>query len=146
MSVLNTLKLVTSKQAKSTNPVVAKRTKLCEKIEQQIKLCEAHAAGQIYAPTRLKSVVDEAGNRTVIETAKRVSPWYWAADGGKFNLAIRYGAKTLPLAKGGKNAIEIGTQAELVNVLQTIKAAVIAGELDDAIAEVSKATSKSFAK
>lgn len=146
MSVLNTLKLVASKQSKSINPVVAKREKLCEKIEQQIKLCEAHAAGQTFAPTRLKSVVDEAGNRTVVETVKRVSPWYWAADGGKFNLCVKYGAKTLPLAKGGKNAIEIASQAELVNVLQTIKAAVIAGDLDEAIAEVSKATSKAFAK
>ena len=118
MSVLNTLKLVASKQSKSTNPVVAKRNKLCEKIAQQIALCEAQAAGQTYAPTRLKSIVDEAGNRTVVETIKRVSPWFWAADGGKYNLCIRYGAKTLPLAKGGKNAIEVANQAEVANVLR----------------------------
>ena len=146
MSVLTTLKLVASKQAISTNPVVAKRNKLCEKIEQQIALCEAQTAGRTYAPTRLKSVLDEAGNRTVIEAIKRVHPWFWAADGGKFNLCVKYGAKTLNLAKGGKNAIEVATQAELVIVLRKISEAVVAGELDDAITEASSATAKSFTK
>ena len=147
MSVLTNLKLVASKQANSISPIVAKRNKLCEKIDQQIAMCEAHAAGRVYAPTRLKSVVDEeTGQRTVVEAAKRITPWFWTADGGKLNLCIKYGAKTLTLAKGGKNAIELTNSEELLTTLQAIKAAVIGGELDDAINEASVASRKAFAK
>ena len=50
------------------------------------------------------------------------------------------------LAKGGKNAIELASFAEVVATLQLVKTAVEQGELDDAIAEVSAATRKAFAK
>jgi len=59
---------------------------------------------------------------------------------------IKYGAKTLVLAKGGKNAIELANFAEVVATLQLVKTAVEQGELDDPIAEVSAATRKAFAK
>src|SRR5436190_2111621 len=44
-------------------------------------------------------------------------------------LAVKYGANVLELAKG-KSAIEVGSMAELVPTLETLKAAVDAGELD----------------
>ena len=83
--------------------------------------------------------------RTVVATTKRVREWFWR-ENGKYNLAIKYGAKTLVLAKGGKNAIELANFAEVVATLQLVKTAVEQGELDDAIAEVSAATRKAFAK
>ena len=146
MSALAALKFVVSKKNRAVSPVMHKRQKLCAKLTEQIALCEAEQAGEIYAPKRLKSVVDAAtGERTVVATTKRVREWFWR-ENGKYNLAIKYGAKTLVLAKGGKNAIELTSFAEVVATLQLVKTAVEAGELDDAIAEVSAATRTAFGK
>ena len=59
---------------------------------------------------------------------------------------MRYGAKTLPLNKKGANAIECTNGEELINTLKSLKLAVMDGELDDAITEVSSATRKAFIK
>jgi hypothetical protein len=81
-----------------------------------------------------------------VEVAKRVREWFWINDAGKINLVIKYGAKTLPLNKKGANAIELSTGDELINTLKSLKVAVLNGELDDAITEVSNATKAAFAK
>jgi hypothetical protein len=51
----------------------------------------------------------------------------------------------LELAKG-KNAIELNQPSELVPTLQLIKDAVVAGELDDAIATASHKLREGFKK
>ena len=146
MSALAALKFVVSKKNRAVSHVMHKRQKLCEKLTEQIALCEAEQAGEIYAPKRLKSVVDAAtGERTVVATTKRVREWFWR-ENGKYNLAIKYGAKTLVLAKGGKNAIELANENEVLDALRLIKTAVGLGELDDAIAEASTATRTAFKK
>ncbi len=146
MSALAALKFVVSKKNRAVSPVMHKRQKLCAKLTEQIALCEAEQAGEIYAPKRLKSVVDAAtGERTVVATTKRVREWFWR-ENGKYNLAIKYGAKTLVLAKGGKNAIELANENEVLDALRLIKTAVGLGELDDAIAEASTATRTAFKK
>ena len=147
MSALAALKLVVGKKNRAVSPVMHKREKLTVKLAEQIALCEAQQGGQLYAPKRLKTVVDQTtGERTVITTTKRVREWYWRTSDGKVNLAIKYGAKTLALGKGGKNAIELANENEVIDALRLIKNAVSLGELDDAIAEASTATRKGFAK
>ena len=59
-------------------------------------------------------------------------------------LQVRYGTRVLDLAKG-KNSIEVGTVAELITVLQTVKSAVEAGELDAQIEAASAAVRERFA-
>jgi hypothetical protein len=81
-----------------------------------------------------------------VEVAKRVKEWFWISDSGKINLAVKYGAKTLPLNKKGANAIELASGDELINTLKSLKVAVADGELDDAINEVSSATRLAFGK
>jgi hypothetical protein len=61
------------------------------------------------------------------------------------NLSVRYGSKPLELAKG-KNAIELNQSSELVPTLQLIKDAVVAGELDEAIAAASHKLREGFKK
>ena len=147
MSTLNSLKLVVSKKHQSVAPIVMRRNKLCAKLHEQIELCEAQKAGKTYAPKRLKTVINkETGERTTVETIKRVKEWFWIGVNGKINLAIKYGSKTLPLNKKGANAIEITNGTELIGILHKLKDAVVAGEFDDAISEVSEATRKGFRK
>ena len=54
---------------------------------------------------------------------------------------MRDGAKELPLLED-KNSIEVGEISKLVDVLQTVRSAVLAGELDDALAQMVKTKSK----
>jgi len=58
---------------------------------------------------------------------------------------VRYGTRVLELAKG-KNSIEVGTVAELVPVLETVKKCVEAGELDPQIETASAAVRERFEK
>ena len=147
MSTLNTLKLVVSKKHATVSPVVHRRNKLVSKLHEQIEMCEAKKAGQNYAPKKLKTFTNkQTGERMTAEVTKRVKEWFWINDAGKINLAIKYGAKTLSLNKKGANAIELATGDELINTLKSIKVAVLNGELDDAITEVSNATKAAFGK
>ena len=89
-------------------------------------------------PKRIKTLVNaETGERTAVEATKRVKEWYWVNDEGKINLSVRYGAKVLELAKG-KNAIELASGDELMATLNTLKTAVLAGELDEQIEELAR--------
>ena len=56
---------------------------------------------------------------------------------------MRYGAKVLELAKG-KNAVDVGTAAQLVPVLTLLKQAAQDGELDAAIEAAGAALRKGF--
>lgn len=147
MTGLTSLKLVTSKKHLTVSPIVHRRNKLISKVHQQLELCEAQQAGNIYAPKRLKTFVNkQTGERMTTEVVKRVKEWFWIGDNGKINLAVKYGAKTLPLNKKGANAIELASGDELIATLKTLKQVIANGELDDAITEVSTATRASFNK
>ena len=147
MSIVTNLKLITTVKSSSVSPVLLRRSKLLAKVQEQIDMCEATRNQQTYAPKRLKTVTDkETGERITIETIKRVKEWFWITNDNKINLVIKYGAKTLPLNKKGANAIELTNGTELIGTLHKLKDAVVAGEFDDAISEVSDATRKAFKK
>ena len=123
MSVIAKLKLVSSKRERTTSPIVVRRTKLHAKLNEQLELATANKEGRVYAPKRIKTVTNADGNRVSVESVKRVKEWFWTGAGNKINLSVRYGSKTLELAKG-KNAIELGTSDELITTLTALKEAV----------------------
>ena len=145
MSVIAKLKLVSSKRDRTTSPIVVRRTKLHAKLNEQLELATAQLEGRIYAPKRIKTVTNADGNRVSVESVKRVKEWFWTGAGNKINLSVRYGSKTLELAKG-KNAIELATSDELIATLAALKEAVLAGELDDAISAASDKLRAGFGK
>jgi hypothetical protein len=147
MTALANLKLVAGKQTRAVTPIVAKREKLCVKIQEQILACEAYQGGQLYAPQRIKTVINKVtGQRETIAVTKRVREWYWRTNDRKINLVVKYGAKTLALGKGGKNAVELANENEVMDALRLIMNAVNLGELDDAIMEACSATRTAFKK
>jgi hypothetical protein len=136
MSFIAKLKLVASKRERNLSPIIVRRNKLAAKIEEQLQLATAQKEGRLYAPMRIKNVTNAEGKRVPVETTKRVKEWFWTTPANKINLSVRYGSKTLELAKG-KNAIELSSGDELLAALSMLKDAVIAGELDDAITNAS---------
>lgn len=145
MSFIAKLKLISSKRERNLSPIVMRRQKLAQKIEEQLQLAQAQKEGRLYAPKRIKNVTNEAGERVSVETVKRIKEWYWTTPNNKINLSVRYGSKTLELSKG-KNAIELSTGDELLATLASLKEAVIAGELDEAINLASEKLRAGFNK
>lgn len=146
MSAFSGLKLVAAKRPQTAAPAVVRRAKLAGQITEQMELVRANAAGTTYAPMRVRSVLDKAtGLRSSVEHAKRVRQWWFTADTGRVCLQVRYGTRVLELAKG-KNSIDVGTNAELLGVLETVKKCVELGELDTQIDAASAAVRARFAK
>lgn len=144
MSALNTLKLVSAKRPQTAAPIVLRRNKLSNQLHEQIELARCQADGKTYAPTRVRSVKDKhTGERKLVEAVKRVKQWWFVADSGRVCLQVRYGTRMLELAKG-KNSIEVGTLADLLSVLETVKKCVEAGELDAQIDAASAAVRERF--
>ncbi len=142
MSVLAGLKLVAVKPQSVIDPIQLRRNKLVAKLEEQIALAQAKQEGRNYAPMRSKRIKDAAGNVSIIQTPKRVKQWFWAVDGGKVCVAVRYGGKVLELSKG-KTAVE--TQPEqLMTTLGKLRDAVSAGELDAQVEAVSAGVRRGF--
>ena len=125
MTVLDTLNLVTFNPLQNNNPIAVRRRKLIAKIDEQIQI----ASNKDYTPTQHKWVTDEHGNQRKVEVAKRVKRWWTASVDGKINLVVRYGSKPLEFAKG-KNAIELGSEEEVADVLAKVREAAELGELD----------------
>jgi predicted nicotinamide N-methyase len=130
---LNALKLVASQKPTQMPAIQQRRNKLAKRLWEQIELAKAQQTGTTFAPKRFRSITDtETGLRKQVETNKRVKAWWFVADNGKLVLSIRYGTKVLELAKG-KWAVELGAEKDLVPVLETLKGAVLAGDLDGQI-------------
>lgn len=144
MSAFNTLKLVSAKRPQTAAPIVLRRNKLSNQLHEQIELARCQADGKTYAPTRVRSIKDKhTGERKLVEAVKRVKQWWFVADSGRVCLQVRYGTRVLELAKG-KNSIEVGTVADLLSVLETVKKCVEAGELDAQIDAASAAVRERF--
>ena len=93
MATLASLKLVAAKKATSQSPTVNRRNKLCAKLQEQILLATAQNEGGSFAPTRIKTVTNAAGERVQVTHVKRIKPWWFVSENGKVCISIRYGAK-----------------------------------------------------
>ena len=139
MTALTGLKLTAAQKPTQMSPVQQRRNKLAKRLWEQAELAKAQQVGSTFAPTMFRTVKDATtGERKQVEMNKRVKAWWFVADNGKLVLSVRYGTKLLELAKG-KWAVEVGAEKDLVGVLDVIKTAVLAGELD---AQIEAAANK----
>jgi hypothetical protein len=128
MTILNTLKLVEFKPRNGGGRIQMRRRKLADKIDQQILL----ANDPSYCPTKIVWTKDANGSEQRREAPKRIKRWWVEHTDGTVQLTIRYGTKTLELAKG-KTAIECSSVAEVAPTLTRVKEAAINGELDQVL-------------
>ncbi len=145
MATLTSLKLSAAQKNSSLTGAQVRRIKMLKAIGEQIAIAKAVQAGAQPIITKLRSVTTETGERTLVETNKRVKQWWFATDNGKLAINLRYGARMLELAKG-KFAIEIASEKELVPMLEALKTIAAAGELDAAIEAASVKLREGFGK
>jgi hypothetical protein len=128
MTILSTLKLVEFKPQYGGGRLQGRRQKLAEKIDQQIQLAD----DPTYRPMKLIWFKDASGAEHHKEVPKKVRRWWVQNLDGSVQLTIRYGNKSLELAKG-KTAVEIGKASEISSTLAKIREAVINGEMDSVL-------------
>ena len=146
MTGLTGLKLTGAQKPAHTSPVEQRRNKMAKRLWEQAELAKAQQAGGTFAPKKFRSITDTAtGERRQVEMLKRVKAWWFVGDNGKLALSVRYGTKLLELAKG-KWAVEVASEKELVGVLDLLKTAVLAGELDTQIEAAANKLREGFGK
>jgi len=117
------------------SPEQHRRAKLVGKLMEQKVIAEADRDGREPNIMQRRWVTTESGARAAIDAPKRIKRW-WVKDAeGNCLLAIRYGSKVLGLEKG-KTAIVVGKPDQLVPTIETIIAAINAGELDGHLAHM----------
>jgi len=146
MSTLSTLKLVAVKKPTHIPAIQHRRNKLSAKLWEQINLAQSQLSGKPFVVMKYRTLKDtETGLRKQVEISKRIKAWWFVAESGKVCFSVKYGSKTLELAKG-KPSVEVSSAEDLVKALTAIKSAVEAGELDSQIEEASNSLRRGFRK
>jgi hypothetical protein len=135
MTHLSKLSLSNSSRKQPVSPVARKRLNLLRKLDLQIQAANAELKDEEFLEDIRKWVRGEDGEREQITEQRAVRKWWWQHHTGAWMITLRDGAKELPLLEN-KNSIEIGEITNLVDALQTIRSAVIAGELDDQLEQM----------
>ncbi len=130
MSVIANLKVVTTKRPEQQPMIVKRRNKLISQLHDQLQLAQAEFEGREYLKARRRHVKNTVtGEYSEAMVSRKPRAWYWIADDGKIYLNLRYGTRVLEIAKG-KSAIEVGERKQLVPMIEALKQAVAAGEID----------------
>lgn len=141
MSHLAQLALTDSSPKTPVSPVSRKRLNLLRKLELQIQAAEAELRDEEFLEDIRKWVRGEDGEKTLVDSKRPIRKWWWQHHTGAWMLTLKDGSKELPLGDG-KASIEIGEISNLVDVLQTVRSAVLAGELDPALEAMVKSRAK----
>lgn len=138
MSILSSLKVIARPKIEPKPPIIGKRLRLIEKLDEQLAIAQAMLDGQPFEAYREKKVTDpETGEKKVVRKRKAVRPWYFD-DKEHYFFEIRVGFKAMEIDKG-KTAIDVGKKEDLPTVISTIIKAVESGELDVQILQLSPA-------
>jgi hypothetical protein len=141
MTHLSKLSLSTASRRQPMTPVARKRLNLLRKLDLQIQAAEAHLKDEEFLEDIRKWVRDEDGEKQLVDTKRPIRKWWWQHHTGAWMITLRDGSKELPLSKD-KRSIEIGEISNLVDTLQTVRSAVLAGELDAALEQTSASKSQ----
>jgi hypothetical protein len=134
MSLISSLSFTTSDPASlRVRGIGSMRQKLLERIGDQLALAKATENGEAFQRVRFRRIRDlENDEITETPVRTRVRPWWAQGPDGSILLWIKYGNQVLELQRG-KPAIKIGSRADLIGTLETVRDAVRAGELDTLI-------------
>lgn len=146
LPTLATLKLTDARKPNQVPQLVQRRNKLAKRVWQQIELAKAQEQGTQFRVAKFKSYTDsETGMRKQVEQHVTIKPWWFTTQAGKLAISVRYGSRVLELAKD-KFAVEVAHEKDLAKILDAIKTAVLAGELDSAIDAAASKLRAGFVK
>ena len=131
----------TSKKTENTQANLILRRKMVAALDEQLEAAHAEIAGQPYTRNTERWIELEDGSRQrqSVQTVLR-KVWY-RNSAGQVLVELRFGNK--PLQIHGKPSILAGDLANLPVVLQTVREAVIQGELDADLLAASETRKRS---
>ncbi|WP_162652124.1 hypothetical protein [Lentilitoribacter sp. Alg239-R112] len=130
MSNLSKLTLTTTTPNQPLTPLARKRIKLLRKLDQQLLAAEAEKDGSEFTEEVKRWVKNvQTGEKELITQSRTVKKWWWANEHGALVLTLKDGNKIIPLDDNHKS-VEVGGIEDLASTIETVRAAVIAGELD----------------
>ncbi len=137
MSILKSLDFATVEAPKASRSAGSlkenARAKFLAALDNQIKCAEAFISGETtYTVTKRRYVTQDDGERKLTEKQVAIRPW-WFTENGKFYLSPKYSNRPLALTKG-KPSIFCGEAiSDVLEVLNSVHEATVAGELDKAL-------------
>ena len=140
MSYLAKLNLKSVQRLVQKDPVIMRRDKLIAGIAEQKLVLDAAGRGESYITKIKRWRADGNGDKALVEVPKRVRPWFFQQDNGWY-VQCRYGARILNI-NGKSNAVFVAKQEEVAQVLDALRAAAEAGELDSAMLLAMKRAEK----
>jgi hypothetical protein len=132
MPVLKSLSF-TALPKTGNDPVHARRAKFVAKLEEQKLLLQD--------PNHVRTVqrwTKVNGERQATTKQQAVRPWWKTDPSGQVVMSVKFGAKPIEFEKG-KAGIVVPSRDKLPAVIDTLIAAVRAGELDDLFSHAAKA-------
>jgi hypothetical protein len=121
------------------NPTLDRRARVIARLEEQ-KLILKYPN---YIRT-IRTWVKKDGQKMMVEKHQRVAPWWRAHPNGTYALFVRSGLKPIEFEKG-KTAIAVPSLDKIPSVIDTLIAAIRAGELDAQLAQTKQGVPKSKA-
>jgi hypothetical protein len=107
-----------------------KRIKLIQKLDKQILAAEAEANDEVFMEDIRRWVRnEETGKNDPVMFERPIKKWWWTNQHGALMISLKDGNKIIPLDET-HSSIEVGGIESLAGALETVRAAVIAGELD----------------
>ncbi len=113
--------------------MLSRRQKLISRLEEQKALAQD--------PSYLRTVqkwVKKDGERSLVETRKKVRPWWRIDANGSIVFMVKQGWKPVEF-ETGKAGIAVPSQDKLVSTIDTLIEATKQGELDDLLSKGSAA-------
>lgn len=138
MAVLKSLTFTTI-PTPGGNPTLDRRDRVIARLEEQKLLLK----DPNFTRT-IRSWVKKDGERVMVEKQQRVPSWWRQHPNGTYALFVRSGLKPIEFEKG-KTAIAVPSLDKLPSVIDTVIAAIRAGELDAQLAQTKQATPKNKA-
>jgi hypothetical protein len=111
------------------NPTLDRRAKVIARLEEQKLLPN----DPNYTRT-VRTSARKDGEKTVVEKQQRILPWWRTLPDGSYAFFVRSGLKPIEFDKG-KTAIAVSSLDKLPSVIDTLIAALRAGELDEQLAQ-----------
>jgi hypothetical protein len=131
MPVLKSLSF-TALPKSGNDPVQMRRVKFIAKLEEQKLLLQD--------PNHVRTVqrwTKVNGERQATTKQQAVRPWWKTDASGQNVMSVKFGAKPIEFEKG-KAGIVVGSKEKLPALIDTLIAAVRAGELDDHFSQAAK--------
>src|SRR6056297_1600652 len=137
MTQLSKLSFKTVERAGAAkDPKQDRGRKLVAALDEQKLVLTAKIKGDAHTKEHAKWMTNEQGERVQVKTQRQVKPWFFEQDGGWY-VQCRYGARVL-LVDGKNKAVFVSKLEQVGAVLDALRAAAQAGELDAAIARAAE--------